>query len=79
MGVSDQLFALATFFIGKASTMKSITFIKTFFVKILILWEVMPCAMVYSYWHFREQEAMKLLWHSNTCLPDSTALHPSKL
>ena len=43
----------------------------------MIFWEVMPCALVYSYQQFRKQETMKLLQHSDTCLPDSTALHPS--
>ena len=56
---------------------KSITFTKTFLVNIMIFWEVMPCALVYSYQQFRKQEIMKLLQHSHTCLPDSTALHPS--
>ena len=56
---------------------KSIIFIKTFLVNIMIFWEVMPCALVYSYQQFRKQETVKLQQHSVTCLPDSTALHPS--
>ena len=54
------------FSIGKAQY-KSITFIKIFFVKIMIFWDVMPCAVVYTV--TSTSENIKPLSYFGTVIP----------